>query len=133
MAWDQFGHSPGCLVIPKAAGPAECSAVHLQSLGNLLHAHVLGGRALSSQALHRPKIPSEVRKLHYFDPAVLFRACKRSISYITSPSMLISWKSQVLSCCCKRQVDHYSSYEGVETQSCDSGVVLFLAEQRDLY
>lgn len=69
----------------------------------------------------------------FFDPAVLFRACKRSIAYITSPSMLISWKSQVLSCCCKRQLDHYSSYEGVETRSCDSGVVLFLAEQRDLY
>lgn len=33
MAQDKFGCSPGCLAIPRAAGPAECSALHLQSLG----------------------------------------------------------------------------------------------------
>ena len=38
-----------------------------------------------------------------------------------------------ISCGCKRQLDPESSYEGVEKQSCDSGEVLFPAEQRDLY
>lgn len=52
---------------------------------------------------------------------------------ISSLSMLIAWKSQVLSCGYKKQLDPESSYEGHEKQSCDSGEILFHAEQRDFY
>lgn len=98
MAWGQFGHLPGFLVIPGAAGQAVLCTSSPIELCSVL---TFWGEECSHKLFL--EIPSEPGRWQVFDPSVHCRVCKRSvlIFYMTSSSVMICWNIQVLSCGCK--------------------------------
>lgn len=77
MAQDKFGCSPGCLAIPRAAGPAECSALHLQSLGTTYPSAGRKGVVLTSS--QPPGGSSTASKTAWFWPTCALQSLQKKI------------------------------------------------------